>query len=44
MRETDGRKLSHETFEAMHIRAVNAVESGESPGRVICTLGLSRPR
>lgn len=44
MRETDGRKLSHETLEAMRIRAVKAVESGESPERVIRTLGLSRPR
>lgn len=44
MRATDGRKLPHETLEAMRLRAVEAVESGESPETVIRALGLSRPR
>lgn len=44
MREDDGRKLSHETLEALRIRAVKAVEAGESPEQVIATLGFSRPR
>lgn len=44
MRETDGRKLSHDTLEQMRIRAVKAVEGGESPERVIATLGFSRAR
>lgn len=35
MRATDGRKLSHETLEAMRLRAVEAVTSGESPEAVI---------
>lgn len=44
MREDDGRKLSHATLEALRIRAVKAVESGESPEQVIAALGFSRPR
>jgi transposase len=44
MRETDGRKLSHDTLEQMWIRAVLAVEGGQSPERVIETLGFSRAR
>lgn len=44
MRENDGRKLSHDTLEELRIRAVKAVEGGESPERVVATLGFSRPR
>jgi transposase len=44
MREDDGRKLSHETLEAIRMRAVRAVEGGESPEQVIATLGFSRAR
>jgi transposase len=44
MREDDGRKLSHETLEEMRMRAVRAVEGGESPERVIAALGFSRAR
>jgi len=44
MREDDGRKLTHETLEEMRIRAVRAVEAGESPEKVITMLGFSRPR
>jgi len=44
MREDDGRKLSHETLEALRIRAVKAVEAGESPERVVASLGFSRAR
>jgi hypothetical protein len=28
VRENDGRKLDHQTLEAMRLRAVDAVESG----------------
>jgi transposase len=44
MREDDGRKLSHETLEELRIRAVQAVEAGESPEQVVALLGFSRPR
>lgn len=44
MRENDGRKLSHETLEELRIRAVRAVEAGESPEQVVAALGFSRPR
>lgn len=44
MRENDGRKISHEALEEMRIRAVKAVEEGQSPEAVIAMLGLSRPR
>jgi transposase len=44
MREDDGRKLSHETLEALRIRAVKAVEAGESPEQVVALLGFSRAR
>lgn len=44
MRLEDGRKLSHEALEAIRIRAVKAVENGESPEVVIRTLGFSRAR
>lgn len=44
MRENDGRKLSHEALEELRIRAVRAVEAGESPEQVVASLGFSRPR
>lgn len=44
MREDDGRRLSHETLEELRIRAVRAVEAGDSPERVVATLGFSRAR
>jgi len=44
MRVDDGRKLSHETLEELRMRAVRAVEAGESPEQVVATLGFSRPR
>jgi len=44
MKELDGRKLSHEALEEIRIRAVRAVEAGESPERVIKSLGMTRPR
>ena len=43
-KELDGRKLSHKTLEEIRIRAVKAVESGQSPETVIQSLGLSRQR
>lgn len=42
MKEQDARKLSHETLEEIRIRAVQRVESGESPEVVIKALGFSR--
>lgn len=44
MKELDGRKLSHCALEELRIRAVKAVEAGESPEVVIKSLGLTRPR
>jgi transposase len=44
MKELDGRKLSHKALEEIRIRAVRAVEGGESPERVIKSLGMTRPR
>lgn len=44
MKELDGRKISHAALEEIRIRAVRAVEAGESPEVVIKTLGLSRSR
>ncbi|MDJ0823670.1 MAG: IS630 family transposase [Paracoccaceae bacterium] len=44
MRKNDGRKLDHETLEAIRIRAVERVEAGESPEVVIQALGMSRAR
>lgn len=43
MRSTDGRKLDHKTLEAIRIRAVMAVEAGQSPEKVIASLSMSRP-
>ena len=42
MKRLDGRKLKHEILEAMRIRAVLAVERGESPEAVIKSLGMTR--
>jgi len=42
MRKNDGRKLDHKTLEAIRIRAVEQVQSGESPEVVIKALGFSR--
>lgn len=42
MRKNDGRKLNRETQEAIRIRAVSAVRSGESPEVVAKTLGINR--
>jgi len=41
-RDTDGRKLKHETLEELRIRAVKQVEAGESPEVVIQALGFHR--
>jgi transposase len=38
----DGRKLSHTTLEEIRVRAVQQVQMGHSPERVIATLGFSR--
>lgn len=42
MDKFDGRKLSHKAREALRIRAVQMVESGESPEKVIAVLGFHR--
>lgn len=42
MRENDGRKLDHQTLEAMRLRAVDAVESGVHPEDVAVSLGMGR--
>ncbi len=42
MRENDGRKLDHKTLEALRLRAVDAVNSGEHPADVARALGLNR--
>lgn len=44
MKKTDGRKLSHKTLEEIRVRAVQQVESGESPEAVIKALGFDRSR
>jgi transposase len=43
MSKRDGRKLDHRTLEEIRIRAVQQVESGESPEVVIKALGFTRP-
>src|ERR687890_1634261 len=40
--ENDGRKLDHQTLEAMRLRAVDAVESGVHPEDVAAALGMGR--
>lgn len=42
MAKSDARKLDHKTLEAIRIRAVEQVQSGESPEVVIKVLGFSR--
>jgi transposase len=42
MMKLDGRKLKRETLEEIRIRAVQRVESGESPEVVIKALGFNR--
>jgi transposase len=42
MKTTDGRKLSPKTLEEIRIRAVQRVQDGESPEKVIKALGFSR--
>jgi len=42
MRETDGRKLTHDVLEAIRIRAVRRIEEGESPEVVVKALGMNR--
>ena len=42
MRDNDGRKLDHQTLEAMRLRAVDAIESGVHPEDVAASLGMGR--
>lgn len=42
MREDDGRKLDHQTLEALRLRAVDQVERGADPRQVARTLGLHK--
>lgn len=42
MKRQDGRKLDHKTLEAIRVRAVQRVQSGESPEVVTSVLGFSR--
>jgi transposase len=42
VRENDGRRLDHQTLEAMRLRAVDAVESGVHPEDVAASLGMAR--
>jgi transposase len=42
VRDNDGRKLDHQTLEAMRLRAVDAVESGVHPEDVAASLGMGR--
>ncbi len=41
MRETDGRKLDHQTLEALRIRAVKQVEDGVHPETVARAIGMN---
>lgn len=40
MRENDGRKLDHDTLEALRLRAVDQVAAGADPREVSRTLGM----
>jgi hypothetical protein len=40
MEKLDGRKISAEAMEQIRIRAVQRVQQGESPEKVIATLGF----
>ena len=42
MEKLDGRKIGTEAMEQIRIRAVKRVQQGESPEKVIATLGFSR--
>jgi len=42
MKKQDARKLDHKTLEAIRVRAVQQVQSGESPEVIINALGFSR--
>lgn len=42
MRDNDGRKLDHQTLEAMRLRAVAAVADGVHPEDVAASLGMAR--
>jgi transposase len=42
MEKLDGRKIGPEAMEQIRIRAVTRVQQGESPEKVIATLGFSR--
>jgi transposase len=42
IKRLDGRKLDHKTLEAIRIRAVQSVQSGQSPEHVIAALGMTR--
>lgn len=42
MAKQDARRLDHATLEAIRVRAVQQVRSGESPEVVIRALGFSR--
>ncbi len=42
MRDNDGRKLDHNTLEAIRIRVVRQVEAGVRPDDIAASLGLSR--
>jgi transposase len=42
MRDNDGRKLDHQTLEAMRLRAVAQIQAGAHPEDVAAALGLNR--
>jgi transposase len=42
MKKTDARALSHETLEALRMRAVQRVDAGESPETVARAIGVNR--
>jgi hypothetical protein len=44
MRNSDGRKLDHQTLEQFRIRFVQRVQESESPETVIKALGMSYAR
>jgi len=42
VRDNDGRKLDHQTLEAIRIRAVKQIQSGAHPEDVAESLGMDR--
>src|ERR687897_502978 len=42
MRDSDGRKLDHQTLEQLRIRTVGQVEQGAHPDEVAAALGMTR--